>query len=86
MYQCGPLLDRFPFYILLVTFTKISREIPNLVKIGQKCRAIDMKTEVSFIVAGGIQCHNSALFERNGISLLGCTLRECATLGYTYIF
>jgi hypothetical protein len=34
---------------------KICRETPNLAKIGQKYRAIGMKTEESFIVAGGIQ-------------------------------
>jgi hypothetical protein len=34
---------------------KICRETPNLAKIGQKYRKIDMKTEVSLIVAGGIQ-------------------------------
>jgi len=34
---------------------EIYRETPNLAKIGQKYRAIDTKTEVSFIVAGGTQ-------------------------------
>jgi len=34
---------------------KICQETPNLAKIGQKYREIDMKTEVSFIVVGGIQ-------------------------------
>jgi hypothetical protein len=34
---------------------KICPKTPNLAKIGQKYRAIGMKTEENFIVAGGIQ-------------------------------
>ena len=41
--------------MILVTLIKMCRETLNLAKIGQKYRTIDMKTEVSLIVAGGIQ-------------------------------
>ena len=33
----------------------ICREIPNLVKIGQKYQALYMKSQVRFIVAGNIK-------------------------------
>jgi len=34
----------YPRYLMLGTFKKICRETPNLVKIGQKYRALYMKT------------------------------------------
>jgi hypothetical protein len=45
---------RFSVYMSLVTFIKMCRETPNFVKFGQKFRPIEMKIQVSFIVAGGI--------------------------------
>jgi hypothetical protein len=41
----------------------IYREDPNLVKIRQKYRALYMKTEERFIVAGDIKLPHNALFE-----------------------
>jgi hypothetical protein len=40
--------------LVLRTFTKIYRRTPNLVKFGQQCRALCMKTYVLRIVAGDI--------------------------------
>jgi hypothetical protein len=45
-------------------FTKICREDPNEVDIGQQCRALCVKTPVRCIVAGDNNRHKNSLFER----------------------
>ena len=37
-------LDRFPLNFIMGTFRKIYHKNPNLVEIGQKCRALHIKT------------------------------------------
>jgi hypothetical protein len=44
-------LDRFPLNLILMAFIKICHDIPNLVKIEQKCPALNMKTQIRFNVA-----------------------------------
>jgi len=39
----------------LIAFIKICRDIPNFVKIEQKCQALYLKTQVRFIVANNIK-------------------------------
>jgi hypothetical protein len=57
-------LDGFQWNVILRTFKKICHEIPNLVKIGQKHRALYMKYYVRFIVAGDI-CHKVIIVQHS---------------------
>jgi hypothetical protein len=61
----------FPWHMILGTSIKICLHNPDLVKIGQKYRALHMKTHVYFLATGDITRHKIGLFEWYGIRLLG---------------
>jgi hypothetical protein len=55
MYQCAPHWTDFRDIWFLETFMKVGEEDLNLVKIGQKCQILFMKTKVHFIAAGDVK-------------------------------
>jgi hypothetical protein len=55
-------------------FDENRSKIPNLVNIRRRYRALDVKTYVLLLLAA-LNHHISAIFECNGIRLLGCPRR-----------
>ena len=64
-------LDEFPWNFMLETFMKIRPENPNLDKIGQNIWNYTWRTTCDLLSPATLYRHKSALFEWNGIGLLG---------------
>ena len=64
-------MNGFPWSFILGTFIKICRENPNLAKLGQ----FRWRSKYVLLLPATLNRHESALFQWNGIRLLGQPMR-----------